>query len=132
VYDLDPNAPAWQRFIERDAALRFDGPPSTIPFGTALYLWGNTAIYCIRFGRWTPRSADAAVAHLQLAHAEVGQYMPDGHLACYVQLPPTLSPVALSALELAFTPLPFVRTTVLITSIRADWSNCDILKTLHF
>jgi hypothetical protein len=131
-FDLDPNAPSWQLAIERDATERFTGPASTRPFGAALYLWGDTAIYGLRFGRWTPLSAATAAERLLEAHREVRAWLPNGHLALYIQLPADLPPPARTALADALTALPLTTTTVLIGTLSADWERMVMWRVIGF
>jgi len=132
VYDLDPNAPSWQRIIERDADRLFAGPPSITPFGSALYLWGETAIYCLRFGDWTPRSLDAAVDRLRAAQHERTEYLPGGRLAFYIQLPRGLWPKPKREIRDGLADLDLLRASVIVGSIAEDWQTLDILMIAEF
>lgn len=132
MHDLDPNAPSWQRIIERDAAMRFTGDATTDPFGSALYLWGNTAIYCIQFTGWTPLSGAKAAQVLLEAHHEVREHLPQGQLAFYVQLPPAILPKARKALSDAFADLPLTGTLVIIGNRSTDWQRLDVWQTMEF
>lgn len=131
-FDLDSNAPSWQLAIERDAAARFAGQGSTRPFGAALYLWGSTAIYCVRFAAWPPLSAATATERLVAAHREVRDWLPNGHLALYIQLPADLPPDARTALADALTDLPLTGATVLIGTLSADWERMVVGRVIGY
>ena len=130
--NLDPNAPSWQLAIARDAAERFAGKGSTHPFGAALYLWGNTAIYCVRFGRWTPLSAATAAQRLLDARREGDDWLPNGHLAVYIQLPADTPTDDRTALGDALSDLPLIDATVLIGTLSSDWARMVMWRVIGY
>lgn len=131
-YALDPNDPSWMKIIERDAEQRFAGPASKRPFGSALYIWGQTAIYSIEFEGWMARnSASAALERLLRANRERNEHLPDGDLAFYVQLwPRERVPEARQELERLFEGLPLSRTLVVIGSRTVNWDRLEVWRTM--
>lgn len=95
-------------------------------------MWGETAIYCLRFGDWTPKSLDAAVDRLRAAQHERTEYLPGGRLAFYIQLPRGLWPKPQREIRDGLADLDLLRASVIVGSIAEDWQTLDILMIAEF